>query len=198
MDDIRGPVGDTKSMTFTDYAIDILLIGLVLLQVRGRRLTARSFLLPIVLVGYAADNYLKAVPTAGNDLVLIIGCSVLGALIGGLCALFTSVKRDSDGVPIAKAGLVAAALWVLGVGARFAFQLYANYGGGPAIQRFSVVHHITTMEAWTAALILMAIAEVVARTGGILLRAQTANRSGGAQPPVRSSRAMMGVGEHSI
>jgi hypothetical protein len=185
-------------MTLTDYAIDILLIGLVLLQVRGRRLTARSFVLPIVLVAYAADNYLKAVPTAGNDLVLIIGGSVLGALIGGLCALFTSVKTDGDGVPIAKAGLVAAGLWVLGVGARFAFQLYATHGGGPAIQRFSVAHHITTIEAWTAALILMALAEVVARTGGILLRAHSANRSGGARPPVHSSRAMMGVGEHSI
>jgi hypothetical protein len=185
-------------MTFTDYAIDILLIGLVLLQVRGRRLTTSAFIVPVVLVAYAADNYLKAVPTGGNDLVLIIGCTVLGALIGGLCALFTSVKRDSDGVPIAKAGLAAAALWVLGVGARFAFQLYATHGGGPAIQRFSVAHHITSIEAWTAALILMAIAEVAARTGGILLRAHASSRSGGEQPRVRSSRAMMGAGEHSI
>ena len=141
-------------MTFSDYAIDILLIGLVLLQVRGRRLTLHSMLLPIVLVAYVADSYLKAVPTGGNDLLLIVGCSLLGALIGGLCALFTGISRGSDGVPIAKAGLVAAALWVLGVGTRFAFQLYANYGGGPAIQRFSVAHHITTIEAWTAALIL--------------------------------------------
>ncbi|HXW78179.1 MAG TPA: hypothetical protein VEJ84_01705 [Acidimicrobiales bacterium] len=184
-------------MTLTDYAIDILLIGLVLLQVRGRRLTARAFLVPIVVVAYAADNYLKAVPTGGNDLVLIIGCSVLGALIGGLCALFTSVKRDRDGVPIAKAGIAAAVLWVLGVGARFAFQLYASDGGGPAIQRFSVAHHITSIEAWSAALILMAIAEVAARTGGILLRAYSASRSDGAQPPAPRSRAMMSVGEHT-
>jgi hypothetical protein len=196
-------LGTLRPMTLTDYALDILLIGLVLLQVRGRRLTLHSMLLPIVLVAYAADSYLKAVPTGGDDLVLIIGCSLLGALIGGLCALFTGVSRGSDGVPIAKAGLVAAALWVLGVGARFAFQLYANYGGGPAIQRFSVAHHITTIEAWTAALILMAISEVVARTGGIVLRAHLASRSDRFPPPQAShgdvsGRAMMGVSERSI
>lgn len=33
------------------------------------------------------------------------------------------MEPNAEGAPIAKAGFVAAALWVLGVGARFAFQL---------------------------------------------------------------------------
>ena len=52
-------------MTLSDYAIDIALISLVLLQVRGRRLTAHSLLLPIGLVAYVAASYLHSVPTAG-------------------------------------------------------------------------------------------------------------------------------------
>jgi hypothetical protein len=37
-------------MTFSDYLIDITLIGLVLVQVKSRRLTVRALLLPIGIV----------------------------------------------------------------------------------------------------------------------------------------------------
>jgi hypothetical protein len=188
---------DTDFMTLTDYLVDFLLIGLVLLQVRGRRLTLHSFLLPLVLVGWAAVTYLKAVPTGGNDVVLIAGCAAAGATIGALCAAFTSVKWDGSSIPMAKAGAIAAVLWVVGVGTRLAFQLYATHGGGPAIERFSVAHHITGNAAWTAALVLMAISEVVARSGGLLLRAYL--RPPTSRPPVPAApgRAMIGAGERS-
>jgi hypothetical protein len=158
-------------MTLSDYAIDIAVIGIVLLQVRGRRLTTRSLLLPIGIVGYVAANYLHSVPTSGNDLFLIIGCAALGLTLGGLAALFTSVKADGQGVPVAKAGLVAAGLWILGTGGRLAFQVYASHGGGAAIERFSTAHSITAASAWTAALILMALSEAVTRTAILALRA---------------------------
>ena len=45
-----------------------------------------------------------------------------------------------------------------------AFALYAENGGGPSVARFSAVHHITSAAAWTAALILMALTEVVGCT----------------------------------
>jgi hypothetical protein len=183
-------------MTLSDYLIDIALIAVVLLQVRGRRLTTRSMLLPILLVGWAAHSYVHSIPTAGNDLILVIGCTVVGATLGGLCALATSLKLDADGFVVAKAGFVAAALWILGVGARFAFQLYASHGGGPALERFSTSHDITSPAAWTAALVLMAIGEVLLRTGIIALRANTAH--GGLSPATRVGsgrpleRAIMG------
>jgi hypothetical protein len=152
-------------MTTSDYVLDIALIAIVLLQVRGRRLTPRSQLIPLAIVAWAADNYLHGIPTAGNDLVLIAGCAAVGTVLGTLCALFTSVRPDAQGMPVAKAGVVAAGLWILGVGARFAFQLYATHGGQPAIARFSLAHDITSSEAWTAALVLMALCEVVTRVG---------------------------------
>ncbi len=158
-------------MTFTDYAIDITLIALVILQIRGRRLTGRALLLPVVLVGYVAANYLHGIPTAGNDLIVVAGAATLGIALGVLCALFTTVKPGPDGHPVAKAGLIAAVLWVLGTGTRLAFQLYATHGGAGAIGRFSASHSITSSEVWVAALILMAMGEALARTGVLALRA---------------------------
>jgi hypothetical protein len=69
-----------------------------------------------------------------------------------------------------KAGWVAAGTWVLSMGFRFGFSLWVSHGGGPDLVRFSASHGITGGEAWTAALILMALGEVVVRTGLVWLR----------------------------
>lgn len=167
-------------MTITDYVLDIGLIALVLLQVRGRRLTVRNMLLPFGIMAWAADNYLTGVPTSGNDLVLIAVAVAAGVTFGTVAGWFTRVAADGRGGIVAKAGIVAAVAWVLGVGTRLAFQLYATNGGGAAIGRFSVAHHITGAEPWTAALILMAIGEVVSRALIIGARAYRVNQATGA------------------
>ena len=193
-------------MTSTDYLIDITLIALVLFQVRGRRLTTKALLLPLGIVGYVAYTYLRGVPTAGNDLFLVAGCAAVGATLGGLAGWFTSVYRGDDGLPFAKAGLIAASLWVLGTGCRLAFQVYASHGGGAAIEHFSAAHSITSAGAWTAALILMALSEAVCRTGILAWRANTVRRQAPAAmdfPPVEGrtrpvaavSGSMIGAGE---
>jgi len=185
-------------MTTTDYILDIALIAIVLLQVRGRRLTTRSLLLPLGIVGWAVANYLHGIPTAGNDLALVAGSAGLGAVLGGLAAVFTSVRPDHGGRPVAKAGFVAAALWVLGTGARFVFQLYATHGGAASIGRFSAAHDITSGEAWVAALLLMALGEVVARTGVLAWRAGAVRRRTPLLPGVARGRAIMEPGDASI
>ena len=141
----RGPNPDTGGMTFTDYLIDISLIAIVLFQVRGRRITTRGLLLPVGIVTYVAFTYLRGVPTAGNDLILVLGCAGLGALLGGLAGRFTSVHPDGEGIPVAKAGLAAAALWILGTGGRLAFQVYATHGGE---RRSSASAPPTASRAW--------------------------------------------------
>jgi hypothetical protein len=151
-------------MTFSDYLIDITLISIVLIQMRGRKLTLHSLLLPVGIVGYVAVTYLKAIPTNGNNLFLIVGCAAVGATLGGLAAHFTAVRVNGEGIPVAKAGLLAAGLWILGTGGRLAFQLYASHGGAKSIEHFSVTHSITSLTAWTSALILMALSEAIVRT----------------------------------
>jgi hypothetical protein len=157
-------------MTLTDYLIDLALIGIVFLQLRGRQLTVRSLLLPVALVAWAASSYLHSIPTAGNDLILIAACAATGIALGSAAGLLTRVTTAGNGVPFAKAGVAAAVLWVLGVGFRFAFQMYASHGGAGSIGSFSTHNHITA-QAWVAALVLMAIGEALARTAVLAVRA---------------------------
>ncbi len=157
-------------MSTTDYLLNGVLIALVVLQLRGRRLTARALLLPVAVVAYIAVEYLHGVPTGGNDLTLGVIGGAAGVVLGVGCGLATAVFRRADGTTIAKAGPIAAVLWVAGIGARLAFELYSTHGGGPAIERFSASHDITTAEAWVACLILMALCEVITRTATIGLK----------------------------
>ena len=157
-------------MNATDYAINAILVLLVLRQIRETRLTWQILLLPVLIVIGAACYYLRSVPTAGNDIVLDLTLAAVGATLGGLCALATRLRRGADGVPLSRAGLTAAILWVVGIGARMGFAYATSHGAAPAIGRFSVAHSITSADAWVAALFLMALAEVVTRLAVLWLR----------------------------
>jgi hypothetical protein len=162
-------------MTTTDYLLNITLIGLVILQVRGHKITRARLVFPLVATVWVASQYLHTIPTAGNDTVLEIGLGLLGTALGVLAALATSVRRDGEGAgggAFAKAGLVAAVLWVLGIGSRVGFSLWVTHGGAPSVGRFSAAHHITSGTAWTAAFILMALLEVASRTVVLYLKTQ--------------------------
>ena len=78
-------------------------------------------------------------------------------------------------VAYVKAGLLPAALWVLSMSGRLAFILWITHSAGEAaLTRFSVAHDITGQNAWTAALVLMALAEVISRLGLLLVRGRIA------------------------
>jgi len=160
-------------MNFTDWLIDLALIAIVLRQIRWNRIDRRFILLPLGLVAWAASSYLKAIPTAGNDLVLIIGLAAIGFTFGGLSALATSVRAEA-GVAYVRARGLAVVLWIAGVGSRIAFSLYAQHGGGKSVAHFSAAHHITSITAWTDGLILMALAEVLTRLAILVWRGQQA------------------------
>ena len=157
-------------MNATDYLINAVLVLLVLRQIRETRLTWQILLLPVLIVIGAAAYYLRSVPTAGNDVLLDVTLAAAGATLGGLCALATHLRRGADGVPLSRAGWVAAILWVVGIGARMGFAYATSHGAGPAIERFSIAHSVTTVDAWVAALFMMALAEVVTRLAVLWLR----------------------------
>ncbi|MGW4518595.1 hypothetical protein ACWEO4_43380 [Streptomyces sp. NPDC004393] len=77
----------------------------------------------------------------------------------------------------------------LGMGTRIAFKTWVEHGGGADdVARFSTAHHITTGQAWTAALILMALTEVVTRTATLFVRSRMVSRTrqAGMTEPVRA------------
>jgi len=160
-------------MTLTDYLLNFFLIGLVVLQIRGHKMTRARLLLPLVVTIWVASQFLHTIPSAGDDRVLEVGFACLGGLLGALAALFTTVQRQGAGA-VARAGLLAAVLWVLGIGARMGFALWVGHGGQPAVARFSAAHHITSGAAWGTAFVLMAMAEVASRTAVLSLKARRA------------------------
>ena len=156
-------------MTLPEYFLNIFLVGLVIVQIRGHKVTRARLVFPLVVTVYVCSNVLRGIPTAGNDLVLVVSGTVLGATLGTLAALATTIRRDGPGA-FAKAGALAAVLWVAGIGGRVGFTLWVSHGGASTIARFSATHDITSGAAWGAAFVLMAMAEVVTRTAGLYIK----------------------------
>ena len=164
-------------MTTTDWILDIALILVVFRQLRWSRIDAIFLLVPIGIVGFVASKYLDPIPTGGNDLLVIGGFAAVGVLLGVLGGLTTRVRVGSaaeGGRTFVRAGFAAAALWVVGMGARLAFSVWAQHSGGPTLVRFSERHDITSVQAWVSGLILMVLCEVGTRIGTILIRAARA------------------------
>jgi hypothetical protein len=163
---------DYAPMTTTDYIIDSILVLLVLLQIREQALTTRSLIRPIVILGVAVASYFTGIPTAGNDLVLIGVLALVGGAIGVASGQTVLMRRGSTSDVLIRAGWLSAIFWVLGMGSRFAFLIWINDGGRSTIASFSAAHSITSGQAWTTALLAMAIFEVLGRTGVLALRRQ--------------------------
>jgi hypothetical protein len=175
-------------MNATDYLVNAVLVLLVLRQIRETRLSWQILLLPVLIVVGVACYYLRSVPTAGNDILLDLTLAAVGATLGGLCALATHLRRGADGVPLSRAGWIAAILWVLGVGARMGFAYATTHGSGPALVRFSAAHSITSIDAWVAALIMMALAEVLTRLAVLWMRSRRLPSAGA--PAARARAAV--------
>lgn len=156
-------------MTATEYLLNLGLIGLVILQIRGHKVTRARLLFPAVVTLWVASSFLHGLPTAGNDTVLEAALAAGGALLGALAGLTTSVTRRGAGA-FAKAGAIAAVLWVAGIGARLGFSLWVAHGGQSSVAGFSASHHITSGAAWAAGFVLMAILEVAVRTGVLYVK----------------------------
>ena len=165
-------------MSTTDYLVNAVLVLLVIRQIRGSKLDLVNLVLPLVIVVGVGFQYLRSIPTAGNDLVLITVLAGVGLLLGAGAALTTRLRLGTDGVPFAKAGVVAAVLWVLGIGFRMGFAYASDHGAGASIARFSLQHDITGSSAWVAALVLMALTEVIARMALLRLRGYRLTHSG--------------------
>ena len=171
------------------YLINALLILLVVRQIREHQLDLRALAVPVLAVAAAAVMFLHAVPAGGSDITLDLLCASAGAAMGAIGGLATRLRPGPDGRPLGRAGVLAASMWIVGVGARMVFYFAATHGAGPAIAAFSIAHHITGSAAWTAALVMMALADVTARLVTAYLRGRRLTAT-----PVIATAAPAGAG----
>ena len=154
-------------MNINMYVINTILVLMVVRQIREYQL---ALAVPVLAVGAAAVFFLHSVPGGGNDIALELICLSAGAAMGAVGGLATHLRLSAAGQALGRAGWLAASMWVAGVGARIAFAFAATNGAGPAIARFSSGHHITGSDAWVAALVMMALADVLTRLVVVYLR----------------------------
>ena len=165
-----GAARHCDGMNINMYVINAILVLMVIRQIREHQLDLLALVVPALAVGCAAVFFLHSVPGGGNDIALELICLSAGAMMGAVGGLATRLRRGADGRPLGRAGWLAASMWVAGVGARMAFAFAATNGAGPAIARFSMAHHITGSDAWVAALVMMALADVLTRLVVVYLR----------------------------
>jgi len=173
------------------YLINALLVLLVVRQIREHQLDARALAIPVLAVAAAAVMFLHAVPGGGSDITLDLLCVSAGAAMGAIGGLATRLRLGADGRPLGRAGILAAGMWIAGVGARMVFYFAATHGAGPAIAAFSIAHHITGSAAWTAALVMMALADVLTRLVVVYLRGRRLTATG---TPIIAAAAQAGAG----
>ncbi len=181
-----GPARHAGGMNI--YLINALLVLLVVRQIREHQLDLRALAVPVLAVGAAAVMFLHSVPGGGSDIALDLLCLSAGAALGAVGGLATHLRAGVGGRPLGRAGVLAASMWI--AGARMVFYFAATHGAGPAIARFSVAHHITGPGAWTAALVMMALADVLTRLAVVYLRGRRLTPS----TPVLAAPAQAGVG----
>jgi len=159
-------------MSTTQWILSIALLAWALLRNLGtREVTRATYLVPVIVVGVAAGYFLFPLPTAGNDLGLVMALGAVGVLFG-LAASAVTRLCHRDGRLVATAGAGFASLWLVMIGGRIAFAEWANGTGARAVGMFSMDHAITGADAWTAALVVMALGMVLARTVALALRAR--------------------------
>jgi hypothetical protein len=160
------------TMTTTDYLINGAFIVMVIMQARERRLDRRALVIPLVLVFFVSQQYLHAIPVAGNDLVLIGLLASAGLALGLLSGFATHVRPGTDGTALARVSWVAGGLLVAGISSRLVFAFVVTHGAEPAIRSFSISHQIGAA-AWPVALVSMAICEVTVRVVTVYLRGRS-------------------------
>jgi hypothetical protein len=161
------------AMTATDYIINAVFVLIVLRQARERELDRRSVVIPLAIVAYVAHMYVRSIPTAGNDLVLIAALGTVGVALGVGGGLATHVRPGENGLAVARVGWIAGALLIAGIGSRMIFAFALSHGARHAIAGFSQAHQIGAA-AWPVALVLMALLEVATRIAIVQLRGRHA------------------------
>ena len=155
-------------MNLTEWILSFGILAVMLSQLGEHTATRRRLMLPLIIV---AINFLPGTPTVGNDVAFEASGVAIGIVLGGLAGLAVRVRANGAGQVTLTAGWAYAVIWILVLGGRMVFALWAGGPGSHAVAAFSMSHAITGA-AWTSFFVLMALAMIATRTALILLAKQ--------------------------
>jgi hypothetical protein len=173
VDDRRAREADHGGHENYRLPINAVFVLIVFRQARERELDRRSVIIPLAIVAYVAHLYVRSIPTAGNDLLLVGVLGTLGLALGIASGFATHVRAGENGLAVARVGWVAGGLLIAGIGSRMVFAFAISHGARHAVASFSVAHQIG-VAAWPMALVLMALLEVSTRIAIVQLRGHQA------------------------
>lgn len=159
-------------MSTSVWIINIAVLAAVLHADLGRKqVTVRRLLRPALIAVVIVPMFVKHVATSGTGLTLEIAGAGAGLLLGLVAAALLPVRRDPAGGAVeSHAGVLYAGLWTVVIGGRLAFAYGSEHWFGPSLGHWMYANRVTA-DALTDALVFMAIAMLVARTGGLAARA---------------------------
>lgn len=159
-------------MSTTEIAV-LVAVGLVLIvtQVRTRPFGPRMLAVPVGVAVWLGYAYVYGAPTIANDLHLYLIAGAAGGGIGLLGGALTQVRREPGaGTLLVRGSWIYAGLLVALLGARLAFAWAATNAWRSQVVQFCIDHQITGQTPIVAALMLMIVATILARTAVLLGR----------------------------
>ena len=151
----------------------ILLVAIILFDVGShRRIWWFRILEPLILAGAIVPFFLKGFTWSGNGLLLeLAGIGIgVGAGVGAL-ALMRVYISPKTGRPVSAAGRGYVTLWVFVLGVRALFSYGSSMWFPTQLGTWLFTNHIS-VDAFTDAMIFMAIAPLLTRTVGLAIRAR--------------------------
>jgi hypothetical protein len=159
-------------MSASVWIVNLVVLAAVLQADLGyRKITVRRLLRPVIIAVVVAAFYVKGASGSGNSLWLELAAVGAGILLGMVASALMRVSVNPDGSAYSRAGIPYAALWVAVVGARLWFAYGSNHEFSRQLGSWLRTEHVTS-DVLVDSLVFLAIAMLLTRTAGLLVRSR--------------------------